>query len=98
MNDFPKMPAKRPPNQNRSGRMVEFLLSLEFENMSPDLVRDARNRLLDALGCGLYGAQMPWGKIAAKVVYEDESRGAATIYGNRVPAARVPYLPRTVRQ
>ena len=87
MNDFPKMPAKRPPNQNRSGRMVEFLLSLEFENMSPDLVRDARNRLLDALGCGLYGAQMPWGKIAAKVVYEDESRGAATIYGNREPAA-----------
>lgn len=72
---------------SRSGHMVEFLLSLNLEDLPADLIREARTRLLDGLGCGLYGAVMPWGRIAAQVVYEEQSRGAATIYGNREPVA-----------
>ncbi|MBI4192585.1 MAG: MmgE/PrpD family protein [Betaproteobacteria bacterium] len=73
--------------QSRSSRMVEFLLSLKLEDLPADLIREARTRLLDGLGCGLYGAVMPWGKIAAEVVYEEQSRGAATVYGNWEPVA-----------
>ncbi|MSW20173.1 MAG: MmgE/PrpD family protein, partial [Actinobacteria bacterium] len=87
MNDLSAPTVKSSASQNRSGNMVEFLLSLKLENLPANLVREARTRLLDGLGCGLYGAVMPWGKIAAKVVYEEESRGAATIYGNREPVA-----------
>lgn len=65
----------------RSSRMVEFLLSLRLENIPPDVVREARIRLLDGLGCGLYGALMPWGKISAAVIYDEGSTGKATIYG-----------------
>ena len=71
----------------RSSRMVEFLLSLRLDALPPDVVRQARIRLLDGLGCGLYGAVMPWGRIAADVVYEERSSGAATIYARRDPVA-----------
>lgn len=72
---------------SRSGRMVEFLLSLRLDEMPKQLVRDARTRLLDGLGCGLYGALMPWGKIAAAVVHDEGSTGAATIYADARPVA-----------
>src|SRR5688572_18103898 len=70
-----------------STRMVEFLMSLRLDSLPPDVVREARIRLLDGLGCGLYGAIMPWGKIAAAVVYDEGSRGKATIYGEKAPVA-----------
>lgn len=71
----------------RSSRMVEFLLSLRLDALPPDVVGAARIRLLDGLGCGLYGAVMPWGKIATEVVHEEGSRGRATVYGSRESAA-----------
>lgn len=70
-----------------SARLVEFLLSLTTDTLQEAVVREARIRLLDGLGCGLYGATMPWGQIAAEVVYEERSCGRATVYGNREPAA-----------
>src|SRR3990172_8670441 len=87
MNDLSATAVQSRSVQSRSGRMVEFLLSLKLEDLPADLIREARTRLLDGLGCGLYGAVMPWGKIAAQVVYEEQSRGAATVYGNREPVA-----------
>lgn len=72
---------------SRSGRMVEFLLSLRLDQLPQDVVKEARIRLLDGLGCGLYGAVMPWGKITADVVYDEGSTGAATIYAHAKPAA-----------
>ena len=67
--------------------MVEFLWSLTADNLPADVIHDARLRLLDSLGCGLYGAHTPWGRIAAEVVYEEQSRGRATVYGNRETVA-----------
>jgi 2-methylcitrate dehydratase PrpD len=67
--------------------MVEHLLSLRLDKLPKDVVREARIRLLDGLGCGLYGAVMPWGRIAAEVVYEEGSTGAATIYARANPVA-----------
>jgi 2-methylcitrate dehydratase PrpD len=67
--------------------MVEFLLSLRLDALPPNVIRESRIRLLDALGCGLYGAVMPWGRIAAEVVYEEGSRGNASVYGRREAVA-----------
>lgn len=72
---------------SRSAHMVEHLLSLRFDRLPEPLVREARIRLLDGFGCGIYGALMPWGRITAEVVYDEQSQGPATIYGNRKPAA-----------
>lgn len=87
MNDLSATAAPSRASGARSARMVEFLLSLKLENLPADLIRETRTRLLDGLGSGLYGAVMPWGKISAQVVYEEQSRGQATIYGNREPVA-----------
>ena len=85
MNDLSAAPSRT--SGVRSARMVEFLLSLKLEKLPVDLVRETRIRLLDGLGSGLYGAMMPWGKISAQVVYEEQSQGAATVYGNARPVA-----------
>ncbi len=85
MNDTPV--AAVSTRSTRSARMVEFLLSLTLEALPQNVLREARIRLLDGLGCGLYGARMPWGKIVADVVYEEGSRGAATIYARTNPVA-----------
>ncbi|MBI3939069.1 MAG: MmgE/PrpD family protein [Betaproteobacteria bacterium] len=79
--------AVQPTLSTPSSRLVDFLLSLTTNELPSAVVREARIRLLDGLGCGLYGAVMPWGRIAAQVVYDEQSRGRATIYGSRVPAA-----------
>jgi 2-methylcitrate dehydratase PrpD len=70
-----------------SGRMVEFLLSLDAAKLPTEVVDAARMRLVDTVGCGLYGSTMPWAQIAAQVVYEEGSQGRATIYGRRDAAA-----------
>ena len=62
-----------------SSKLVEFLLSRTLDNLPADVVRIARLRLLDTLGCGLYGARTPWGKILSEVVYEEQSHGGATV-------------------
>jgi 2-methylcitrate dehydratase PrpD len=70
-------------SSTRSSRLVEFVLSLRLSSLPQEVVSEARIRLLDGLGCGLYGAVMPWGTIAADVVYEEHSSGHATVYGRR---------------
>jgi 2-methylcitrate dehydratase PrpD len=87
MNDLSVAAKPSSATKNRSGHMVEFLLSLKFEDLPADLVREARVRLLDGLGCGLYGGIMPWGRIAAETVYDEQSQGSATVYSHRKPAA-----------
>ena len=75
MNDLSVATKPSPATQNRSGHMVEFLLSLKFEELPADLIREARVRLLDGLGCGLYGGIMPWGRIAAEAEYDKQTQG-----------------------
>ena len=72
---------------SRSSRMVEFLMSLKLAALPPKVISEARIRLLDGIGCGLYGAAMPWGRISAETIYEEGSQGAATVYGNKKPVA-----------
>jgi len=63
----------------RSGvRVTEALgawtSALQFDAIPADVIARAKLYLLDALGCGLYGSQQPWGVIAAKT---------ATLFGGR---------------
>jgi len=70
-----------------SSRLVEFLLSRSLKELPADVVHNARLRLLDSLGCGIFGARTPWGRILAEVVLEEQSHGGATLYGNDKPIA-----------
>ncbi|MBI4191144.1 MAG: MmgE/PrpD family protein [Betaproteobacteria bacterium] len=65
----------------QSQRLIEHLTQLTLNGLDKRVPREARNRLLDGLGCGLYGAKMPWGKITADVAFAEESRGKASVFG-----------------
>src|SRR5262245_2311476 len=73
-----------------SRELVEHLAHLTVEQVGADVLRDARIRLVDGLGCGLYGARMPWGKMIADFAYAEKSQGNATVLGRRgsIAAAR----------
>ena len=79
MNDSPS--GTGAASSTRSGRLVEFLLGLRTSELPAEVVREARIRLLDGLGCGVYGAVMPWGKIAAATVYYISPTGSASNSG-----------------
>ncbi|MBI4189039.1 MAG: MmgE/PrpD family protein [Betaproteobacteria bacterium] len=70
-----------------AARLVEFLLSLRLDRLPSAVIAEARLRLLDSLGCGLYGATTAWGGIAARVVHAERSQGRATVYGRGEPVA-----------
>jgi 2-methylcitrate dehydratase PrpD len=55
-------------------------------------IQNARSCLLDALGCGLFGAAQPWSAILAAQLLAEKSQGSATVLGHREtlsPAAAV---------
>src|SRR5262245_50060336 len=70
-----------------SRQLVEHLAHLTVDQLGADVLRDARIRLLDWLGCGLYGAQMLWGKMIADFAYAEKSQGVATVFGRRASIA-----------
>jgi 2-methylcitrate dehydratase PrpD len=46
------------------------------------VLEPARECLLDALGCGLFGATQPWGEIMSAEAYADGSSGVCTVLGS----------------
>ncbi len=75
-------PVAADPNrpQGHARRLIEFLHALG--NDAPVAAMDkARWCLLDALGCGLLGAQQPWGQIMAAEVLADGTSGVCSILG-----------------
>ena len=71
----------------QSRQLVEHLAHLTLSGLGTSVVRDARIRLIDGLGCGLYGAKMPWGKIITEFAYAEKSQGNATVFGRHEPIA-----------
>src|SRR5262249_8582004 len=67
----------------RSQQLIEHLSQLTLSRLGPDVARDARTRLLDAFGCGFYGARMPWGKITMEFALAEASKGTATLFNRR---------------
>ncbi len=66
---------------NHSAQLVEHLLTLPASLLQGPLDAYARSALLDTLGCGMYGAIQPWGKILREQIAHEGSRGKATLLG-----------------
>jgi 2-methylcitrate dehydratase PrpD len=70
------------PSQHRSTGLVGFLHALTFGAL-PDGVRVmARQCLLDALGCGLFGSLQPWSRILAEELIDEHSTGNCGVIGH----------------
>ena len=71
----------------RSSQLIEYLAQLTLDRLDASVVHDAVIGLVDGLGCGLYGAQMPRGTITADFAYAEKSRGKSTVFGRPEPVA-----------
>lgn len=68
-------------------RLIDFLHGLEFDRLPHSVVHAAQNRVLDTLGCALFGSPEPWSRIMVAEMLAEGSKGASTIVGEREPVA-----------
>jgi 2-methylcitrate dehydratase len=67
--------------KNFSERLAEYAASLEFSNLSPEVVHEAKRRLIDSLGCALGAYRSELGKIVMRLGQKAESTYGATLLG-----------------
>jgi 2-methylcitrate dehydratase PrpD len=61
--------------------LASFAAKLRYEDLPAHVVAHAKHCLLDSLGCGLFGATLPWTRMVADMVIEDGAQPKSTIYG-----------------
>lgn len=70
----------RPPPVTRM--LGDWIAGLRFDKIPASSIRHAKRCLLDAVGCGLYGGQQEWGRIAAAVARDFSGGGPASLWGH----------------
>jgi len=70
-----------PPKETVTARMSRWAAALQYKDLSPDAVYQAKRFLLDSIGCALGGYQQHDVKIALEVLGEVAGRGRATVFG-----------------
>ena len=71
-------------------RLAEFAANLQLSDVPADVVARAKGVILDGLGCGLFGARLPWTEILAGVVDKMEPQGGtASVWGRGTTASPV---------
>src|ERR1700712_4087221 len=64
-----------------TGRLASWVAGLTLDDIPRDVVERAKYLLLDGLGCGLIGAQLPWSRVATNAVLDLENNGDTAVIG-----------------
>ena len=64
-----------------TGRLASWVAGLSLGDVPDTVVERAKYLLLDGLGCGLIGAQLPWSRVATDAVLELENTGDTVVIG-----------------
>jgi aconitate decarboxylase len=64
--------------------IARFVSSLRYEDIPPDVRHRIKLLMLDAFGCALYGADLPWTRILQKELASLDSTGACVVWGTGV--------------
>jgi 2-methylcitrate dehydratase PrpD len=76
-----------------TGRLATWVADLTFDDVPTAVTERAKHLLLDGLGCGLIGAQLPWSRVATQAVLDLEGTGDTVVIGTGqvtgAPAAAV---------
>ena len=70
-----------PANETVTAKMARWAASVQYKDLSPDAVYQAKRFLLDSMGCALGGFQQHDVKIALEVLHEIAGSGWATVIG-----------------
>jgi 2-methylcitrate dehydratase PrpD len=68
------------PTDGPAVRLIEFWRAPEA--IPPRLIEHAKHCLLDALGCAVFGAGQPWGRMMADEILSDGGEGPCTVLGS----------------
>lgn len=75
------------PASVHAARLIDFAAGTRLQDIPADAIANARRCLLDAVGCGLFGASQPWSRIMAAQLLAEKSQGACTVFGYSTPLA-----------
>jgi 2-methylcitrate dehydratase PrpD len=64
-----------------TGRLATWVAGLTLDDIPRDVIDRAKHLLLDGLGCGLIGAQLPWSRVATGAVLDLENDGDTVVIG-----------------
>ena len=67
--------------------LARFAAGLRYEDLPDEVVRQARNCIIDTVGVAVYGSRLPWSRIIAAYALRNGAGGACSLFGN--PQARV---------
>ncbi len=70
------------PNAQHAARLIDFSATLAPAAIPRTAFDNAKRCLLDAIGCGLFGASQPWSKIMAAQMFTEKSQGTSTVFGH----------------
>lgn len=71
-------------SKTHTRRMAEFVSSLTYDAVPSDVCDRIKLLILDALGCGIYGARQPWCAILQSTLAELDSTRAASVWGTEL--------------
>jgi 2-methylcitrate dehydratase PrpD len=77
-----------------------FVCELDYTKLPQEVVRRAKDLILDQLGCQLLGSLMEWNQAVYRVVKENKQGGPATIvnYGDKAPVDDAAFVNGTFAQ
>src|ERR1700761_6679930 len=64
-----------------TGRLATWVAGLTLDDIPSGVVERAKHLLLDGMGCGLIGAQLPWSRVATGAVLDLENDGDTVVVG-----------------
>src|SRR3954469_18672835 len=69
--------------RSRAHELLYFVERMSLESVPQPIIAKAKACLLDALGCGTFGSQQAWARIAADEMIAEGARGVATLLGRK---------------
>ncbi len=82
-----KEPDRHPVHPAHAAQLIAYVHDLTQQALPQVTLVNAKRCLLDAIGCGLFGASQPWSAIMAAQMFAEKSQGASTVLGHAAPLA-----------
>jgi 2-methylcitrate dehydratase PrpD len=71
------------PSEGATVALARWAATLRFEDIPSDVVAHIKTCILDGIGCAVFGAGQPWGRIAAETVLDWSGNGQSSLFARK---------------